>query len=142
MNKKELKILDNVYAAEIDAAMTKGIYCYQSKSKLVEELVDEGYLQKVEFKFPNKFGEITIKGYQLTTAGNLAYCSSLDGIYEIYRRKQLFGHLNNALFTESEAADYLDISIEALRKYKLKSYGLDELRKFKEAENENIKENN
>lgn len=77
MNKREIALLENVYSAEIEAAMKGGVYCYQTKSKLAEKLAEEGYLKKVEFKTSDRFGVITFKGYQLTAAGNLAYCSSL-----------------------------------------------------------------
>jgi excisionase family DNA binding protein len=40
-----------------------------------------------------------------------------DASQENYSHAQVFGHLDNALFTAAEAADYLEISIATLRRY-------------------------
>jgi hypothetical protein len=63
-----------------------------------------------------------------------------------FSHQQVFGHLDGELFTASEAADYLDVSMATFRRY-LKAgkllastgvgsshlYALDDLREFKKA---------
>ena len=71
-----------------------------------------------------------------------------DSNQENYTHTQVFGHLDNALFTAAEAAEYLDVSIATFRRYvrdhKMNTasvvgsshlYALDELREFKKALN-------
>ena len=68
------------------------------------------------------------------------------GEKEDFSHEQVFGHLENALFTAAEAAEYLEISIATFRRYlKAKKivastevgsthlYSLDTLREFKKA---------
>ena len=70
MNKKEIDMLEKIFACEIEGRM------YQGKSKLLIKLVDEGYVTAVKKYLPSKLGTITVTGYVLTIAGNYAYCSS------------------------------------------------------------------
>jgi len=75
MTKKELNLLEKVYTEEINSAITGGIYAYQTRSKLAEKLCAEGLLKKVTEKIGGQFA-VSVKGYQLTLAGNMAYCTS------------------------------------------------------------------
>lgn len=75
MNKQELAMLERAYVAEIDGAMSKHLGILQTKSKVAKKLVEDGLLQKVEHSFVDG---IVIKGYLLTHAGRIAYCSTCD----------------------------------------------------------------
>lgn len=79
MRKAELKMLEKLFAAEVDAALSgqelRGIV--QSKSKLLPKLEADGLVQRVKREFPSRFGRLTIEGWQLTLAGNAAYCLSV-----------------------------------------------------------------
>ena len=74
MNKAKLALLEKAFAAEINAAVDRGPYVMQSKSKLARELCDEGYLVEAE----ETFSRALIKGYALTHAGRATYCASCD----------------------------------------------------------------
>lgn len=74
MNKKQLEILERAWEADIAHALKETPYpIFQSKSKAVQQLADDGYLEYVEF---NDRG-ITFKGYHITHYGIMAYCESL-----------------------------------------------------------------
>ncbi len=74
MNKKQLAILERAWEADIAHAMKETPYpIFQSKSKLVQQLADDGYLEFVEFTDRG----ITFKGYHITHFGIMAYCESL-----------------------------------------------------------------
>jgi len=45
--------------------------------KIFRQLCDDGLLQPMERSFkPDRFGTVTVTGYQLTHAGRFLYCSS------------------------------------------------------------------
>lgn len=74
MNKKELKILEMAFEAEINSAIEKsGIPIIQTESKIAKKLAEDGYLKYVKLNFR---GGLSVEGYQLTLAGHYAYCSS------------------------------------------------------------------
>jgi len=76
MNKKEFALLELAFGAEINAALSKsGIRLMQTKSKLADKLVEDGLLRKTEVRLSGPW-PCTVKGYELTEAGRLAYCSS------------------------------------------------------------------
>lgn len=76
MNKREAALLEKAFIAEVDAALGKlPIWFLQTKSKLAEKLVDEGYLQRVETKVGGRF-PVVVKGFELTHLGRLEYCST------------------------------------------------------------------
>jgi len=75
MSAKELKMLGDAYAREVEAALSRGIDIYQTKSKLAEVLVEKGALQRAETVLGGRF-PVTIKGYRLTHAGRFLYCST------------------------------------------------------------------
>ena len=73
MTKNEMKLLERAYAAEIDAALNGSPHVMQTRSKLVDGLVSDGYLRRAKIVWHG----VAIEGYELTQAGNLAYCISL-----------------------------------------------------------------
>jgi hypothetical protein len=73
--KKVLKALERVFAAEI-----KGRLPFQSKALVYLDLCDEGLVQPMETHFADRYGAITVKGWQLTHVGRLVYCSSCDEV--------------------------------------------------------------
>lgn len=75
MNKRELDLLENVLAKEIECALNDGIGIFQTKSKLAQKLCDEGYLEKVKHVIGGGW-PVTIEGYRLTLLGNFTYCTS------------------------------------------------------------------
>jgi hypothetical protein len=80
MNKAELRMLEKLFAAEVESALSgqelRGIV--QSKSKLLTKLESEGYVKRVRRELKgDRFGPIVVEGWQLTLAGNAAYCFSV-----------------------------------------------------------------
>lgn len=74
LNKKQLAILERAWETDIAHALKEIPYpIFQSKSKVVQQLADDGYLRFVQiadrvFRF---------KGYQITHLGIMAYCASM-----------------------------------------------------------------
>lgn len=80
MNRAELKMLEKLFAAEVEAALSgqelRGIV--QSKSKVLLKLEAGGYVKRARIELkPDRFGPIVVEGWQLTLAGNAAYCFSV-----------------------------------------------------------------
>jgi len=74
MNKKQLAILERAWEADIAHSLKEIPYpIFQSKSKVVQQLAEDGYLAYVEFTDRG----ITFKGYIITHFGIMAYCESL-----------------------------------------------------------------
>ncbi|WP_312412372.1 hypothetical protein [Pseudescherichia sp.] len=74
MNKKQLAILERAWEADIAHALKESPFpLFQSKSKVVQQLANDGYLEYIEFKDRG----ITFKGYHITHLGILTYCASL-----------------------------------------------------------------
>ena len=69
MNKADLKVLERAFEREIHGAILQG------KSKRIDRLVEEGYLQPETVTFGGRFA-VTCKGYSLTHAGRIIYCST------------------------------------------------------------------
>lgn len=74
VTKKVLRALEKVFAAEIEGRLP-----YQSKALLFLDLCDDGLVQPMERSFRDRWGAVTVKGWQLTHAGRFLYCSSCDG---------------------------------------------------------------
>jgi hypothetical protein len=71
MTKAELKMLERAFACEIEGRLL------QTKSKLAQQLVCDGYLVSVEERIPfPPLGTMTVAGFRLTLLGNLTYCMS------------------------------------------------------------------
>jgi hypothetical protein len=78
MNKKSLKLLEQVFLCEINSALSKdGIGLFQTKNKLADQLVSEGYLERKTVLLPGRF-PVSISGYELTHLGRFTYCASCD----------------------------------------------------------------
>ncbi len=82
MKVAHLRALEKVFADEIRQAVEpRGGKLprdlpFQSKAKIFRQLCDEGMLEPMERHHRDRFGTITISGYQLSHAGRLAYCMS------------------------------------------------------------------
>lgn len=66
MRSDELKALGNVWAAEIDGRLP-----FQSKAAIYKRLADEDLIAPMEVRM----GVVTVRGWELTHAGRLLYCS-------------------------------------------------------------------
>lgn len=73
MIKRENELLERAFAQEVESALTKGCHLIQTRSKIAIKLVDEGLLREREITLGGQF-PVTIKGFELTEAGRLAYC--------------------------------------------------------------------
>jgi len=75
MKKQELKMLEKIYAAEINGALSGGCHLFQTKSKIADALTTEGYVRKrtMVLSFGGMF-PVHIEGYELTELGRMAYC--------------------------------------------------------------------
>lgn len=73
--KAELKMLEKLFAAEIEGAVNGGLGIVQSKSKLLLQMEADGLVRRVKRELkPDRFGPIVVEGWELTLHGNFAYC--------------------------------------------------------------------
>lgn len=70
MTKKEMDLLEKVFAAGIEGRM------YQGKCKTAAKLAEDGFLERIEIKDRTSLGVLTSNGYVLTHAGRFTYCRS------------------------------------------------------------------
>jgi hypothetical protein len=75
MNKRELALLEKVFAEEINPERSGFPPVFQTKSKIAKKLEEEGMLQSVEYQVGHPFS-LKVKGYVLTEAGRYEYCKS------------------------------------------------------------------
>lgn len=79
MNKRCLALLEKAFAAEVSAALGNNRLfvpgMLQTKSKLAETMVEEGYLVKCK----ENIAGVIVEGYKLTPVGHMAYCVSCEG---------------------------------------------------------------
>lgn len=68
MNARELRTLEAMFAAEVEGRLP-----YQTKSKLVRKLADEGYCEPMEITLPGRF-PVVLTGWRLTLRGHTTYC--------------------------------------------------------------------
>jgi|CXWL01.1.fsa_nt_gi hypothetical protein len=74
VTKAEMKMLENAFAAEVENRLP-----FQSRSELAHQLAKNGFLQPMEVSFKaDRFGGISVKGWQLTHAGRITYCQSCE----------------------------------------------------------------
>lgn len=74
--KKELAALEKIFAAEIENRLP-----FQSKAKIYPQLSEDGLVAPMTRQFgADRFGPITVKGWQLTHAGRYLYCASCDDV--------------------------------------------------------------
>lgn len=75
MTKAEIKMLEKLYGAEIEGALGGGFGIVQSKAKVLLKLEADGLVRRVQRTLRiDRFGPITVSGWELTLAGNAAYC--------------------------------------------------------------------
>lgn len=78
MTKKDILLLEKVFSAEIASALGQSFtHIFQSKSKRMEVLEQEGCVRRVTQTLPGRF-PITISGWELTELGRMTYCFSVD----------------------------------------------------------------
>lgn len=71
MNKKEMDMLEKVFASEIEGKL------FQTKSKVAKKLEDEGYITLEEKEIcRDRFGTMIMKGSRTTIKGHIEYCMS------------------------------------------------------------------
>lgn len=68
--KKVLRALERVFAAEVNNRLP-----FQSKALIYLDLCDDGLVEPMELTFGGRF-PVVAKGWQLTHAGRIIYCSS------------------------------------------------------------------
>lgn len=72
--KKILSALGRVFAAEVEGRLP-----FQSQAAIYSQLCEEGLIAPMKREFGgDRFGAITVTGYELTHAGRIIYCSSSD----------------------------------------------------------------
>lgn len=76
MNKRTLDLLEKAFEAQVNAALNGGTDLIQTKSKLAQQLVEDGLLVKDTQMLPGWPSAITIEGYRLTDLGHATYCFS------------------------------------------------------------------
>lgn len=80
MTKAELKMLERLYGAEVEGALNGGLGILQSKAKILTKLEADGFVRKVRRELPpDRFGSLVVEGWELTLAGNMAFCLSCAG---------------------------------------------------------------
>lgn len=78
MTKRDMKLLEKVFSAEIESALgASPTHVFQSKSKRMEVLEQEGCVRRVTRTLPGRFA-VTISGWELTELGRMTYCFSVD----------------------------------------------------------------
>lgn len=71
MNKKEMDMLEKVFAAEIEGNLL------ETESKVAKELELNGYIVLDEKEVcRDRFGMVMVRGYRTTLKGNAEYCMS------------------------------------------------------------------
>lgn len=72
MTKRDLQILERIFSAEIDGRLP-----FQSNSKNMQRLADEGYIEPMTRRLGiDRFGAIDVSGWTLTHLGRMTYCNS------------------------------------------------------------------
>jgi CTP-dependent riboflavin kinase len=77
ITKAELNMLEKMFAAEIEHAISKSklSHIFQSKSKLLEKLEGKGLVARHEFNLGGNL-PMTIKGWLLTHSGRFTFCAN------------------------------------------------------------------
>lgn len=75
--KRELKMLERIFAAEIDHALRESTvpFCFQSNSKLISAMAEKQLVEEVKYTLGGRF-PMTITGWQLTERGRITYCAT------------------------------------------------------------------
>ena len=75
MTKTDLKLLERVFEAEVNGALTGAPYVAQIKSKRMAFLAESGLVQEVTITMSG-WPPLKITGWALTELGRLTYCTS------------------------------------------------------------------
>lgn len=75
MDKRSLGLLERAFVAEVEAGIHGGLDLMQTKSKLAEKLVADGYLEKQSRVLGGRMA-MTVEGYTLTHLGRITYCAT------------------------------------------------------------------
>lgn len=73
MTTTDFKILEKIFMADIEAAMTKRDLPAQLKSKHLERLEKEGMIRRAEMTLGGRF-PVTVQGWALTDRGHYHFC--------------------------------------------------------------------
>jgi hypothetical protein len=76
MDARSMALLEKAFDAEVRAAIQGGPRLMQTRSKLAEKLVADGYLEPSEEIVGTGWSRVIVKGYVLTPLGNMTYCMS------------------------------------------------------------------
>ena len=80
MNKRDIDMLGNLFAVEVNAAVTgqPHMRVYQTRSKRIQALKELGLVKETEERVGRGPFAVTVKGWELTTLGHMTYCMSCD----------------------------------------------------------------
>jgi len=91
MTKADLGILERVYAAEVESAVSRNPMArlVQIKGKRAAALAEAGYLRRETMDLrPDRLGTVTVEGYVLTEVGRLAYCMGAESLARVGAAKE------------------------------------------------------
>lgn len=75
MKKAHYTALGNVFAHEVENALNHRDLPFQSKAKVYRELEADGMLWRRAVSLgTDRFGAVTVEGWELTDVGRLSYC--------------------------------------------------------------------
>lgn len=78
LSKREYAMLEKIFGADIEAALSKSPRVFQTNStKVIHALRDKGMVRETEERLGGRF-PVTIKGWELTALGHMTYCMSCD----------------------------------------------------------------
>lgn len=75
MKKAEFSLLEKVYAAEVDSALTGRPDVVQARGKVAQALEEQGMIQRATRELGGRL-PMTVDGFVLTDLGRLTYCTS------------------------------------------------------------------
>jgi hypothetical protein len=73
MNKKDLAVLERMFADEVD-----GKHMTQTESKRMESLEAQGMVERLTITYPGRF-PVVAHGWILTHLGRFTYCKTCQG---------------------------------------------------------------
>ena len=77
MTKAEIRALEKVFAAEVEARLP-----FQTKARIYRQLEERGYLKPYARRIGTGWLAVTVSGYALTHAGRIAYCETCRDVEE------------------------------------------------------------
>lgn len=77
ITKRHMRELERLFDSEVCAALHGGSHLIRSRARIYTELEQEGLVAyATETIGHDRFGRISVSGYELTHAGRLLYCAS------------------------------------------------------------------